>query len=151
MASWLSKLGSTKRPLARVGGENNHPIRSVGEGAVVGAGLGLIQSRLGTLDYKKNATSPAIPIDLGIAIASIAGSLLLGNSKFAPEFRNVGSAGATIFAFRKAEQLATAARLRPNPVALTGAQTAQMMGGKTAVHGDEMGADPILSAAAALL
>jgi hypothetical protein len=104
-------------------------------------------SRFGTLDVKVGAKQRAIPVDLGVAIAGVAASLLLDDSRFSKDFSNAGVAAATIYAFRTSERVLTNLRLRPNPVAMTGGQVAQQMGAKSTVHGDyEMGADPILTA-----
>ena len=146
--SWLQVFrgsGSTPAHLARTGGSPiGHGLRTVSEGAVTGAALGVVASRLGTLDWKRNETAPVIPLDLGLAILGLAASLVPAAEENGvdSDFRNVGSAAATIYAFRQVERIATAARVRPNPVAMTGAQVAAQM----TAHG-EPAKDPILAAA----
>lgn len=150
--SWLqvfrgSGSGNPGYLAHRGGSPIGHGVRTVSESAVTGAALGVVASRLGTLDWKRSERAPAIPLDLGLAVLGFAASLVpaAGDHGVDSDFRNVGAAAATIYAFRQVERIATAARLKPNPVAMTGGQVAAQMGAAN-ING-EPGSDPILTAA----
>lgn len=78
-----------------------HAIRQGGESLLVGGLLGAAAVELkGGLDVDIQG-KVKIPIDGVVALAGIAGSVIMAGEEFAPDLRNAGSAAASILAFRK--------------------------------------------------
>ncbi len=88
-------------------------IRQVGEGGVVGAVLGAVDSEIG-LDVKE------VPLDLVLAVAGSGAAMYYAREEFSHDLRNVGSHSLAIFSFRKTKEL-----------------IAVMKGGKSSVAGEE--------------
>lgn len=78
--------------------EGGLAVRQVGTGVVVGSVLGAIHAEL-----KAGLDPHGVPIDAVVAVGGIAGALMYAGEEYAPDLRNVGTAGATIFAYRKTD------------------------------------------------
>lgn len=102
----IDKLTGSERGLFRAHAhvsETALAVRQVGEGVVVGAALGAAQSKLpGGLDFH------GIPLDAALGGIGVAAGVALADQEYAHDLRNIGTAGATIFAFRKMGDLIAA-------------------------------------------
>lgn len=84
-------------------------VRAVGEGAVVGALLGVGDAVLsGGLDLKigmmgaPGSQFPAVPVDLAVALVGAVGAIGFAKQNgIAPDLRNAATAASGVFAFRK--------------------------------------------------
>ena len=77
-------------------------VRQFGEGIVTGAVLGAVHAEL-----REGLDPHGIPIDGTVAILGAVGAFALAREEYAHDLRNIGTAGATIFAFRKTDALLT--------------------------------------------
>lgn len=132
-SSWLDHLSSRSHGgrLSAIGAQGGHALRQVGGGALAGALLGVVAGKKGTLDVKLNAKIPTVPVDLAMSVVGVGLGLMFAEHDYATDFRNAGTAGATVFAYRTVQRLV--------------ADSAK----KAAVHGEDVpvGADdPILTA-----
>lgn len=108
-------------------------VRQVGEGALTGAALGLAHAELKDgLDFHK------IPIDGVVGLLGIVAAVVQSDEPYAHDLRNIGTAGATVFAFRKTYDLMAAKK----------AESSKLTAGAGA-HGEyDLGAeDPVIAAA----
>jgi hypothetical protein len=105
-------------------------IHQGGASVIVGGGLGALNAMLPTgLDVK------GAPIDLGIGVAGLLGSVALANEPYASGMANAGSVALGVFSFRKMDAVVRKKR-----------------GMKAGVHGEfgeeaSGGEDPIIAAA----
>jgi hypothetical protein len=107
-------------------------VRQVGEGAITGAALGAAKALLKDgLDPKVGNVT--VPLDLAVGVAGVGTAMLMAGEEGSHDALNIGTAGATIFAFRQTEKLVAA-------------KHAQMHGDSFAGSNDgDMGAeDPIV-------
>ncbi len=83
-----------------------HAVRSGGESAIVGAGLGAAACYLkGGLDIPVDKAGKfSAPIDGALAAAGILGGVLLAHEDYGKDLANVGSAAAAVFSFRKSSE-----------------------------------------------
>jgi hypothetical protein len=84
--------------------------RGGAEALFFGGLFGLIQVHApGGLDYKMNQQQKhAVPIDFGVAVLSLAGSVAIAHTSFGTDLRNLGMSGLNIFGYRKMIDLAVA-------------------------------------------
>jgi|WetSurMetagenome_2_1015567.scaffolds.fasta_scaffold05868_8 hypothetical protein len=128
--SWIDKFRSNRSSgLARSGDRMTHTAVQVGEGAVVAAALGALNVKKG-LDIKVSATLPKVPVDLSIGMVALVASMVT-DINMSHHLRNVGTAAATIYAFRKTQDM-------------MGASPSTVHGESDAMVGAE---DPVVAAA----
>lgn len=73
-------------------------VRQYGTGVVAGAAFGAIHAEL------KGGLDPhGIPLDGATALIGGLGAIVMASEEWAPDLRNLGTAGATIYAFRKTD------------------------------------------------
>jgi hypothetical protein len=117
----------------RAGGMHHQGIlRQNGESFIFGSALGIMNGASGGLDMGTNRN---IPVDAGIAFASLLGAYFTRNYGISTEFTNLAASSFTVFGFRKGSALLGSAK------SLTSKVT-------SAVHGEDD--DPIVSAASEL-
>jgi len=123
---WLDKarrsIGLGTGHMTHVAHHGLHSVQQYGEAGIVGALLGYVQAKRGSLDYQGK-----YPIDLSIAAAGLLLPLAPSDSlkALSADARNVGSVAFGIYMFRMGERFGRA---------------------KGGVHGSFAGEDPILAA-----
>lgn len=118
-------------------------MRQGGESLITGGALGALHAHLPEgLDYKK------VPIDGAVAAVGLLGSIVAVHDESHRDARNVGSAAAAVFAFRKAHDFVVEKKIA------SGTATAKPAGGSTSkvageYDGDDgdFGSDPIVACA----
>lgn len=125
--------GGTKH--AAMASHGVHAVRQYGESVLVGAALGAINA-----EFAEGLDPHGVPIDLCVAGLGAVGSLALASGHVSPsgeelaaDARNMGAAGATIYAFRKVDRL-----LRTKRGAISGEFSGEYNDGEE---------DPIITAA----
>lgn len=73
-------------------------VRQMGEGGVVGAVLGAIDSEVG-LDVK------GVPVDLALSVMGGGAAMYFAREEYSHDLRNIGSHSLAIFSYRKTKQL----------------------------------------------
>ncbi|MGH9966567.1 MAG: hypothetical protein ACREBG_01870 [Pyrinomonadaceae bacterium] len=149
---WFEKTtGLTHFGGARsVARETGLAVRQAGEGGLTGLALGAAHASLKTgLDVKK------VPVDAVVAVAGIATGIAMAGEEMAHDARNVGTAGLTVFAFRKGYDLMAEKKLQRGeaPGGTFGpAQKSKIAGEDDEDTSDavDVGEDPIVAAAKSL-
>lgn len=102
----IEKLTGSEHALTRAHAhvsETALAVRQIGEGVVVGAALGAAQAKLPDgLDFH------GIPIDAALGGVGVIAGVALADQEYAHDLRNIGTAGATVFAYRKVADLMVA-------------------------------------------
>ena len=104
-----------------------HVVRTSGESVVIGAGLGVLESKLGSLDYQVGKHH--IPLDAALGVLGMLAAVGMAREEVATDLRNAGATGLSVFAYRKGKEWAEKKKSG-------GSGDSGGKGGKAAVHGD---------------
>lgn len=93
-----------------------HAIRQGGEALIVGGALGALHQQKGldvSIQGKVN-----VPVDGAVAAVGLVGGIALAHEEYGADLRNMGSAAAAVFAFRKTAEFV--AKKKGQPVRAAG-------------------------------